>query len=73
MKSKKIESHDVFTISQMTKVRIYCLLMMFVVLKIDTLLNLSIKDCVFITSIIDYSDKCSIAIVIGHTHMLKEA
>ena len=44
-------------------------------LEIDILLNLSIKDCMFVTSTIEYSEGCSTTkfVVIGHIHKLEKA
>ena len=42
-------------------------------LEIDILFNLPIKDCMFITTIIEISKGCLHFIVIGHTNGLEEA
>ena len=42
-------------------------------LEINILLNLSIKDCMFITSTIKYVEECLDLVVIGQTHWLDEA
>ena len=63
----------IFTISHTMKVRIYHFRWRLLMLKVDILFNLSIKDCMFITSTTENPDGCLDWILIGLTHGLKEA